>query len=123
MTGKASLMLGSVTAIFSLFGCSSNQTTQPANAPELAAGPKAQFECADRNANGYIDQTELVYLGACGVGEDLKCGKVPDVVEAHPSGDELEGGRRILKVIDVDGDDRISRLEFRAHCNSTGRAN
>lgn len=109
-------------ATLALAGCATTDRSQPPSPQQLSQNLKAQFGCADRNANNYIDQTELVYLPACGIGEDLKCGEVPENMDARPSGTELEAGRRILKVVDADGDDRISRLEFRAHCNSTGKA-
>ncbi|MEQ5835840.1 hypothetical protein [Marinobacter sp. NFXS9] len=85
---------------------------------KMADGPRGQFECADRNSNDYIDRAELVYLRQCGVGEDLRCGSVPDTMAPIPAKDEFEGGRRMLEVMDADGDNRISKLEFRAHCNS-----
>lgn len=106
----------------SLFGCAAPSNNATAGGKPLASGPKGQFECADRNSNDYIDRAELVYLRQCGIGEDLQCGEVPASVESRPNKDEFEGGRRMLEVMDADRDDRISKLEFRAHCNSTGRS-
>lgn len=104
-----------------LTACATPETSAVSGGKPLASGPKGQFECADRNSNSYVDRAELVYLRQCGIGEDLQCGKVPDNVEALPARDEFEGGRRMLEVMDADGDGRISRLEFRAHCNSVGQ--
>lgn len=99
-------------------GCSLNETTGDAGARTLSAGAKGQFECADRNANEYIDQTELVYLKQCGIGENLECGEVPETGNDRPPSSDLNFGLRVLQVTDADNDDRISKLEFRAHCNS-----
>ncbi|TBW54890.1 EF-hand domain-containing protein [Marinobacter halodurans] len=100
-----------------LVGCAAT-SDQPAPGRQLAEGPRGQFQCADRNSNDYIDRAELVYLRQCGIGEDLRCGSVPDTMEPIPAKAEFEGGRRMLEVMDADGDNRISKLEFRAHCNS-----
>ncbi|BES73746.1 hypothetical protein RE428_47640 [Marinobacter nanhaiticus D15-8W] len=103
-------------------GCNTSGGSQEPVAQKLGAGPKDQFECADRNGNDYIDKAELVYLRECGIGEDLKCGDVPEGMETRSAGSNFEGGRRMLEIVDADRDDRISKLEFRAHCNSAGRA-
>ncbi|WP_165857718.1 EF-hand domain-containing protein [Marinobacter sp. JSM 1782161] len=101
-----------------LSACSTTDPQPPGGGRHLADGPRGQFECADRNSNDYIDRAELVYLHQCGVGEDLRCGPVPANVEAQAPRADFEGGRRMLEVIDADGDQRISKLEFRAHCTS-----
>lgn len=103
-------------------GCT---TTDSANDPanqKLSPGAKGQFECADRNGNDYVDQSELIYMRQCGIGEDLKCGDVPEGFGERPPAEDFDLGLRMLQVTDADGDDRISRLEFRAHCNSAGKA-
>ncbi|MDG5501176.1 hypothetical protein [Marinobacter sp. BGYM27] len=90
--------------------------------------PKAQFECADRNGNEYIDRAELVYLEECGIGENLSCGSVAAADPKDQQGAagtredkraNFEDGRRQLEVMDADRDNRISKLEFRAHCSNT----
>lgn len=90
--------------------------------------PKAQFECADRNGNEFIDRSELVYLDECGIGENQACGAVAatnpkDMKGAADNRDDkkenFEGGRRMLEVMDADRDNRVSKLEFRAHCSNT----
>lgn len=86
----------------------------------LSGSLQAQFDCADRNGNDYIDKAELVFLHQCGVGEDLKCGTVREVDDTMSNRDEFRLGRRMLEIMDANGDEQISRLEFRAHCNSTG---
>lgn len=96
---------------------SSAQHQQP-----VTSSAKAQFECADRNKNEYIDKTELVYLRLCGIREDLKCGGLPDDAGERPADGDYELGLRMLQVTDTDGDERISKLEFRAHCSRAKRA-
>lgn len=105
-----------------LAACSSTGSSQEPSAKRLGDDPKDQFECADRNGNDYIDRAELVYLRECGIGEDLQCGDVPEGMETRSAGSNFEGGRRMLEIVDADRDERISKLEFRAHCNSAGRA-
>ncbi|WP_148864655.1 EF-hand domain-containing protein [Marinobacter fonticola] len=105
-----------------LAGCTTTDTPKAPASQKLSPGPKGQFECADRNGSDYIDRAELVYLRQCGVGEDLTCGDVPETVDERQPATNFEAGRRMLEVIDADGDESISELEFRAHCNSTGRA-
>lgn len=106
-----------------MVGCATNETARAPSAHKMTPGPKGQFECADRNHNDYIDRAELVYLRQCGVGEDLQCGDVPEHVEDRPPSEDFEGGRRMLEVFDADGDARVSKLEFRAHCADTGWSN
>ncbi|MDO6442301.1 MULTISPECIES: hypothetical protein [unclassified Marinobacter] len=80
----------------------------------------AQFKCADRNGNEYIDKSELIYLRQCGITEGLACGPVPDDSKERPLKTDFDLGLRFLQITDADGDDRISKLEFRAHCNKAG---
>ncbi|MBW4933117.1 EF-hand domain-containing protein [Marinobacter sp. F4206] len=108
--------------LLALYGCSSPNTSETAPGKELSPGAKGQFQCADRNGNDYIDQSELIYMRQCGIGEDLKCGEVPEGSRDRPPAEDFDLGLRMLQVTDADGDDRISRLEFRAHCNSAGKA-
>lgn len=103
-------------------GCATNEPEMVSSSQELPPGPKAQFECADRSGDGFISKSELVYLNQCGVGEDLACGDVPPDYKEQPPADSFDLGLRMLRVMDADNDDQISRLEFRAHCNSAGRA-
>ena len=105
-----------------LVGCASS-SMEDSHAPRAAASSaKAQFECADRNKNEYIDKTELVYLRVCGISEDLKCLGLPDDADERPADGDYELGLRMLQVTDTDGDERISKLEFRAHCSRAKRA-
>lgn len=99
-----------------LMGCTSTGASGPNEAQGLSAAARAQFECADRNDNGYIDQSELIYLRQCGIGEDLKCGEEPPVLEGRPPAGDFELGLRMIQVTDADADNRISIREFRAHC-------
>lgn len=96
----------------------------PGSGGESAYAPsgslQAQFDCADRNHSNYVDRAELVFLHQCGVGEDLNCGTVRQVDDSVSATEEFRLGRRMLEIIDANGDERISLLEFRAHCNSTG---
>lgn len=62
-------------------------------------------------------RNELVHLRQCGIGEDLTCGVVPDTHGEPPPKTDFALGRGFLQRTDADGDDRISKLEFRAHCN------
>lgn len=115
----SSIMFASLLA---LNGCASPETSETALGKELSPGAKGQFQCADRNGNGYIDQSELIYMRQCGIGEDLQCGEVPEGVGERPPAEDFNLGLRMLQVTDADGDNRISQLEFRAHCNSAGKA-
>ncbi|MBW0146170.1 hypothetical protein [Marinobacter arenosus] len=115
----STLMLAGLLA---LNGCASPDNADLVVGKELSPGAKGQFQCADRNLNDYIDQSELIYLRQCGIGEDLKCGEVPEGFGERPPAEDFDLGLRMLQVTDADGDNRISRLEFRAHCNSAGKA-
>ncbi|GAA0842831.1 hypothetical protein GCM10009113_11660 [Marinobacter szutsaonensis] len=106
----------------SLIGCTSTGASGPNETQTLSAAARAQFECADRNDNGYIDQSELVYLRQCGIGEDVKCGEEPPVLEGRPPAGDFELGLRMIQVTDADADNRISKPEFRAHCSRMDRA-
>lgn len=105
----------------SMTGCSTSQSKDASSARTLSSGAQGQFDCADRNDNRFIDQTELIYLRQCGVGENLKCEGVPETATGRPPASDFELGLRMLQVSDVDRDDRISKLEFRAHCSSVGQ--
>ncbi|MBD3642478.1 MAG: hypothetical protein HUJ18_15895 [Marinobacter sp.] len=105
-----------------LIGCTSTGTSGPNEAQMLSAAARAQFDCADRNGNGYIDQSELVYMRQCGIGENLKCGEEQPVLEARPPAGDFELGLRMIQVTDADADNRISIREFRAHCARLDRA-
>lgn len=104
--------------ILSVTGCSTSQSMDASSSRTLSPGAQGQFDCADRNDNRFIDQTELIYLRQCGVGENLKCEGVPETATERPPASDFELGLRMLQVSDVDRDDRISKLEFRAHCSS-----
>ncbi len=108
--------------VVSATGCSTRQSLDASSSQTLSPGAQGQFDCADRNDNRFIDQTELIYLRQCGVGENLKCEGVPDTATERPPASDFELGLRMLQVSDVDRDDRISKLEFRAHCSSGDRA-
>lgn len=105
---KKILLSLSLLTTFSLIGCTSTGTRGPNEAQGLSPAARAQFECADRNANGYIDQSELVYLRQCGIGENLKCGEEPPVLEGRPPAGDFELGLRMIQVTDADADNRIS---------------
>lgn len=84
----------------------------------LEGAAKAQFDCANRNGNEYIDSAELVFLVQCGVSEGQPCGHSPaDGAEAPSSQQQFRQGRRLLEIMDLNLDRRISKLEFRAFCN------
>lgn len=102
-------------------GCAANDSQMESSSQELPAGMKAQFDCADRSGDGYVTKSELVYLQQCGIGEDLQCGDIPEDYKDQPPSDSFDLGLRMLRVMDADRDEQISRLEFRAHCNSAGR--
>ncbi|MDK9557937.1 EF-hand domain-containing protein [Marinobacter sp. M216] len=110
-----------VTGVLVSVGCSTSEVAETTPGQKLSPGAKGQFQCADRNGNDYIDQSELIYMRQCGIGEDLKCGDVPEGYGERPPAEDFELGLRLLQITDADGDDRISRLEFRAHCNSAGK--
>jgi len=80
----------------------------------------AQFKCADGNGNEYIDMSELVYLRQCGIQKDLACGSIPESDGEQPGKEDFDFGLQFLRATDADGDDRISKLEFRAHCSKAG---
>lgn len=108
-------------AMLALAGCASTGTSEPNESQALSPDAWAQFECADRNGNRYIDQTELIYMLQCGIGENLRCGEEPAVVEARPPAEDFQAGLRMIQVTDADADNRISRTEYRAHCNRMKR--
>lgn len=118
---KLRFEITNIILLLALTGCSTHEVNQTSSKQELSPGAKGQFKCADRNGNDYIDQSELIYMRQCGIGEDLKCGDVPEDYGERPPARDFELGLRMLQVTDADGDDRISRLEFRAHCNSAGK--
>jgi hypothetical protein len=110
-----------VAAAISVSGCgTTNSSGQPATGAATSVPTMAQFKCADRNGNEYIDMSELVYLRQCGISEDLACGTIPETSGERPEKDDFDLGLRFLRITDADGDDRISKLEFRAHCNKAG---
>ena len=120
MKTKLSVLLGLALGI-GVTGCTGMKSSEPTGAvTEQSDSLMAQFKCADRNGNDYIDQSELVYLRQCGIGEDLACGEVPDSSKERPAKTDFDHGLRFLQITDADGDDRISRLELRAHCNKSG---
>jgi len=120
---KKILFALSLLTTLGLIGCTSTGTNGPNYAQTLSTAARAQFDCADRNDNGYIDQSELVYLRQCGIGENLKCGEETPVVEGRPPAGDLDLGLRMIQVTDADADNRISIREFRAHCARLDRAN
>ncbi|TKV66965.1 EF-hand domain-containing protein [Marinobacter panjinensis] len=117
MKTKPSILLGLALGI-GVTGCSAMKSSEPSDTvTKTSDSPMAQFKCADRNGNEYIDQSELVNLRQCGIGEDLACGSVPESSKERPAKTDFDLGLRFLQITDADGDDRISKLEFRAHCN------
>lgn len=83
----------------------------------LSDGARAQFDCANRNGNEYIERAELVFLVQCGVSENQSCGTIPEEPSDQAPNEQFRQGRRLLEIMDLDKDGRISRLEFRAFCN------
>lgn len=83
---------------------------------ELSAGAKAQFDCANRNGNEYIESSELVFLVQCGASEGQACGSIPEQSRERASNEQFRQGRRLLEIMDLNKDNRISKLEFRAFC-------
>lgn len=89
-----------------------------ADSGELEGTGKAQFDCANRNGSEYIESAELVFLVQCGASEGQPCGTIPDDrAEAAASREQFRQGRRLLEIMDLNMDSRISKLEFRAFCN------
>ncbi|SFL89947.1 EF-hand domain-containing protein [Marinobacter zhejiangensis] len=87
----------------------------------LTEGARAQFDCANRNGNEFIESAELVFLVQCGVREGQRCGDIPDEMSEQPSSrEQFRQGRRLLDIMDLNKDQKISKLEFRAFCNSQG---
>lgn len=105
-----------------LAGCATREAQEPSDSRKLPPGARGQFACADRNANEYIDQTELIYLRQCGIGENLNCNGETYTGAERPPASDFDLGLRMLQVTDVDKDDRISKLEFRAHCSSAAES-
>lgn len=118
---KKSLFPLALLSTLSLIGCTSTDVRGPNDAQGLSPAARAQFDCADRNGNGYIDQSELVYMRQCGIGENLKCGAEQPVLEGRPPAGDFELGLRMIQVTDADADNRISIREFRAHCGRLDR--
>ena len=119
---QKSLYVPALFTILALVGCASTGDNGPKKPPGLSPEALAQFECADRNGNRYIDQSELIYMRQCGIGENLRCGDKPPVLEGRPPAEDFELGLRMVQVTDADADNRISRTEYRAHCNRVGPA-
>jgi hypothetical protein len=116
-----SLILLLVTAAVVTAGCATTDQSKPTGSMEMSSGITiALFKCADRNGNEYIDKSELIYLHQCGISEGLACGAVPETIGERPPKSDFDLGLRFLQVTDADGDDRISKLELRAHCNKAG---
>lgn len=102
-------------------GCATIDNPKRTGSMETSSGiTVALFKCADRNGNEYIDKSELIYLHQCGISEGLACGPVPETIGERPPKSDFDLGLRFLQVTDADGDDRISKLELRAHCNKAG---
>lgn len=107
-----------VTAGITASGCTTTDSSGQSGTAKAASGTTlAQFKCADRNGNEYIDKSELIYLRQCGITEGLACGPVPENSTERPLKTDFDLGLRFVQITDADGDDRISKLEFRAHCN------
>ncbi|MGP4845295.1 hypothetical protein ACTXGQ_14250 [Marinobacter sp. 1Y8] len=122
------LVVAAMSLVLTACSTSGDHSSHAMNQNAEASTPKAQFECADRNGNEFIDRAELVYLEECGIGENQSCGSTAiaepkDMKGAADTRDDkkenFEGGRRLLEVMDADRDNRISKLEFRAHCSNT----
>ncbi|SDW84879.1 EF-hand domain-containing protein [Marinobacter mobilis] len=104
---------------FVITGCAGYGGVSDGTESEALAGVgKAQFDCANRNGSEYIESAELVFLVQCGAREGQPCGNIPeDRAEAASSREVFRQGRRLLEIMDLNLDSRISKLEFRAFCN------
>lgn len=107
---------------FLVAGCA---TTEPgAGSSMKSPSPefRSQFACLDRSGDDFITVGELRYLDQCGIGDDLKCGEVPTNHDGQKTADDVEKGLEMIRTVDVNNNDRISRLEFQAYCNGAGRS-
>jgi Ca2+-binding EF-hand superfamily protein len=114
-SGRLTSTLLMTGAFLVLSGCAADTSRSSAGSGD-AGQLTDEFNCANRNGDGYIDKAELVYLAECGVVHQSMSGQEAAEMSEKSA---FENGRLFLENMDANGDDQISLLEFRAHFNAT----